>query len=217
VDEATWLSCTDPKPLLDFLRGGRTASDRKLRLFAVACCRRIWLHMPDECSRQAVEVGERYADGLTGDETRDAVWQAIRGLKEAAVADQDFERAAHLRGTERPVYDTMRRGTFYISSLVDDRDMCLFLRDIFSNPFRATPAIGPSVLRWNSGTVPRLARAAYEQRSLPEGRLDSSRLAVLADALEEAGCQNDEVLGHFRGQDGHWRGCWVLDAILDKE
>jgi hypothetical protein len=159
VDEATWLSCTDPKPLLDFLRGGLTVSDRKLRLFAVACYRSIWQHMPYECSRQAVEVGERYADGLTGDETRDAVWQAIRTLKDAAVAEKDFERAAHLRGTERPVYDSMSRGTFYISSLVDNRDMCLFLRDIFGNPFRATPAIGSSLLRWNSGTVPRLAQA----------------------------------------------------------
>jgi hypothetical protein len=200
--------------MLNFLRGGRTASDRKLRLFAVACCRSIWQHMPDECSRQAVEVGEQYADGLTGDEPREAVWQAIRGLKEAAVAEQDFERAAHLRGTERPVYHTMRRGIFYLSSLVDNHDRCLFLRDIFGNPFRATPTIGPSLLRWNSGMVPRLAQAAYDARLLPAGHLDAARLAVLADALEEAGCTDADILGHLRGPGHHVRGCWGVDLVL---
>jgi hypothetical protein len=58
--------------------------------------------------------------------------------------------------------------------------------------------IAPAVLQWNGGTAARLAQAAYEQRSLPDGRLDKARLAVLADALEEAGCQEQEVLTHRR-------------------
>jgi hypothetical protein len=62
--------------------------------------------------------------------------------------------------------------------------------------------------------VGRLAQAAYEQRSLPEGLLEPARLAVLADALEEAGCGDQEVLQHLRGQKEHWRGCWVLDLLL---
>jgi hypothetical protein len=61
-----------------------------------------------------------------------------------------------------------------------------------------------------------VARAAYEQRSLPEGLLEPARLGVLADALEEAGCRDQEVLDHLResGKD-HYRGCWAVDLILD--
>jgi hypothetical protein len=64
--------------------------------------------------------------------------------------------------------------------------------------------------------VGKLARAAYEERRLPSGELDLARLAVLADALEDAGCADAELLGHLRGTGPHVRGCHVLDAILGK-
>ena len=59
-----------------------------------------------------------------------------------------------------------------------------------------------------------LARAAYGRRTLPSGQLDRQRLAVLANALEEAGCTDAELLAHLRGPDPHVRGCWVLEEIL---
>jgi hypothetical protein len=61
-----------------------------------------------------------------------------------------------------------------------------------------------------------LAPAAYEERALPSGELDPARLAVLADALEDTGCADSEVLGHLRGPGPHVRGCWALDLILGK-
>src|SRR4051794_18490005 len=70
MTEAEWLACTDPYSMLEFL--GDQAWDRKRRLFAVACCRRIWHVIPHECARreqspepyyQALEAAERYADG----------------------------------------------------------------------------------------------------------------------------------------------------------
>jgi hypothetical protein len=90
------------------------------------------------------------------------------------------------------------------------------MRDIFGNPFRPAPAVGPAWLAWQAGAVPRLARAAYDGGRLPEGTLDPARLAVLADALEDAGCADPELLGHLRGPGPHVRGCWAVDLILGK-
>jgi hypothetical protein len=91
------------------------------------------------------------------------------------------------------------------------------LRDLFGPlPFRDVP-LDPSWLAWNAGTVRRLATAAYEERALPSGELDVGRFAVLADALEEAGCSDSEILGHLREKGGvHVRGCWAVDLLLGK-
>jgi hypothetical protein len=65
MDEAAWLNATDPAPMLAFLRGSGKATNRKLRLFAVACCRRIWPLLTDERSRRAVEALESYTERAT--------------------------------------------------------------------------------------------------------------------------------------------------------
>lgn len=89
------------------------------------------------------------------------------------------------------------------------------LRDIFGPlPFREVQ-FNPS---WRSPTVLALATAAYEERDLPSGHLDNTRLAMLADCLEESDCDNQEVLAHLRQQGAvHVRGCFVLDLILNRE
>jgi hypothetical protein len=90
------------------------------------------------------------------------------------------------------------------------------LRDIFGNPFHPLPMLGPAWFAWNDGAVRRLAQAAYDDRQLPAGTLDPSRLAVLADALEDAGCFDRAILDHLRGPGVHVRGCWCLDLLLEK-
>jgi uncharacterized protein YceK len=83
------------------------------------------------------------------------------------------------------------------------------VREVFGNPFRPV-RVDPAWLAWHGGTIPRLARAIYG-----DGAFD--RLLVLADALEEAGCGDPDVLGHLRGPRGvHIRGCFALDAVLGK-
>jgi hypothetical protein len=89
------------------------------------------------------------------------------------------------------------------------------LRDIFGNPFRPV-SVSSAWLAWHDGLVVRLAEAAYEERHLPDGRLDNARLAVLADALEEADCTDGQILGHLRSGGDHHRGCWALDLLLGK-
>jgi hypothetical protein len=78
------------------------------------------------------------------------------------------------------------------------------------------PVITSPFLAWNDGIVRQLAQAAYDERLLPSGHLDTARLAVLADALEEAGCADEELLGHLRGPGPHVRGCWLIDLLLGK-
>jgi hypothetical protein len=153
----------------------------------------------EENRLRSVELVERCADGdlLAGDLLVSGDPAALAAA--AVTADEDgSDRAARL------------------------------IRDIFSNPFRPLPPLGRRAaslweseldfaLRWNGGVIPDLARAAYEERSLPAGALHPARLAVLADALEEVGCTNAEILGHLRGPEIHVRGCWVVDLLLKKE
>ena len=90
----------------------------------------------------------------------------------------------------------------------------MMLRDIVGNPFRSPPPVHHDWLTWENGLVPSLAQAAFEERALPNGELDPIRLAILADALEDAGCNEAELLDHLRGPELHVRGCWAVDAIL---
>jgi hypothetical protein len=73
------------------------------------------------------------------------------------------------------------------------------------------------LLAWDGGTVWKLATTAYEERVLPSGTLDPARIAVLADALEDAGGGDAELLAHLRGPEPHVRGCWAIDLVLGKE
>jgi hypothetical protein len=83
------------------------------------------------------------------------------------------------------------------------------MRDIFGNPF-APATISSIWLTWNDGTVRSVAQAIYDDRAF-------DRLPILADALEDAGCDNADILTHCRSGGEHVRGCWVVDLLLGKE
>jgi hypothetical protein len=113
-----------------------------------------------------------------------------------------------------------------VMGLMDDPVRCTpadrirftdLLRCIFGNPFRPSPPLPATVLAWNDGTVRRIAEGIYEQRRMPDGTLDSGRLAILADALLDAGCGDEDLIQHFRSEGPHVRGCWAVDLILGEE
>ena len=197
VDER--LACTNPQTMLEFLRG--RASDRKLRLFACACCRRIWGLLAAEPLRQAVGAAERFADGLSGwDELEEASARAERaelpqrqegrGRPHPAGAALGAARMAALLACS----DVAARAAEYASAAVgyttaptmtsllwraavaaERRSQAALLRDAFGNPFRPT-ALDPT---WLTPTGVRLGQAAYEEPQLPSGELDTARLLVL--------------------------------------
>jgi hypothetical protein len=245
VDEAEWLACTDPTPMLDFLQG--RASGRKLRLFAVACCRRIWNLLRAEDSRAAIATAERFADGLT----RAEEWQATLALWDAyfdaeasgpefardhachSLLGQDafFAARSAARHAARAtafamspalaVADDLAEDSFDNAPLSGERAreqaaQVSLLRDVFGNPFRSPSPVPPAVLAWNDDIARRIAEGIYEERKLPEGTLDPAWLAILADALLDAGADDEELIRHCRGAGPHVRGCWAVDLILGK-
>jgi hypothetical protein len=210
MTEADWNRCTDLAAMLEFLRTSGRASDRKLRLFAVACFARIHPQAGDE-NRLVIELGERYADGYASDMERQTAWETIDIAKWQAVDSQDFEQAAHLWARQRPVVRAMTEGSGIIGLARSVRDgaAAVLVRCVFGNPFRPV-SLDPAWLAWNDGTVQRLTTAIYAERRFGD-------LPVLADALEEAGCDNREMLRHCREQGQvHVRGCWLVDLLLGK-
>jgi hypothetical protein len=98
----------------------------------------------------------------------------------------------------------------------EEAAQCTFLRDIVRSPFGLLPVLQPEVLAWNDRTVVRIAEGVYEERHMPEGTFDNGRLAILADALLDAGCDNEELIKHLGSAGPHVRGCWGIDLILNK-
>jgi hypothetical protein len=233
MTEAEWLECHDPIPMLEFLKG--KASDRKLRLFTVSCCRSIWHLLKDERLQQAVNVAESFADGTaSAKELADArgivrevgglpnestavraVWsttcnaigsKAAAGCK-AAIAALGRYLSITRSGKEWTVGSAEPLAPVYTADVVEEMmKQAQLLRDIFGNPFGPI-ALNPS---WLNSTVLALAHQMYESR-------DCSPMPILADALQDAGCDNEEVLHHCRCNGVHVRGCFVLDLLLGKE
>jgi hypothetical protein len=220
VTEEQWLACKDPRPMLGHL--GRV-SPRKLRLLTCACCRRAWDLLTDERSRRAVEVAESFAGGLADvGELR----RAQRGAQAACRLARQRHGPSAFRlfvaacltasaAARRPRFDPV---TEFVRGAKDRKDKtertarAALCRDLFGNPFRPASASAA----WGVPQVVALAQAAYEERLLPAGTLDPTRLAVLADALEEAGCDQADLLAHLRGPGPHVRGCWAVDLLLGK-
>src|SRR5947209_16243000 len=207
MTEADWLACADPEPMLEALYDG--ASQRKLRLFAVACCRRVWhLLATDDC-RQAIKLAERFADGLASEaELADAAEVVRTSWLEAAPANRRESAAYWLAGSaaERspePIIAAVG-GRVLAASGDEIGAQSRLLRCLFGNPAR--PArLDPA---WLTAAVVAVARVIYDARQFDD-------LPILADALEDAGCADADLLTHLRGPGPHARGCHALDAILE--
>jgi hypothetical protein len=227
MTEEGWLKAIDPGPMLQFLKG--RMSDRKLRLFACGCCRRIWDLITDKRSRLAVAVSESFADGIAGPtERRKAALSAHELLTQpiddfysapffaanAAVLTTGLPALRAATATSGAVQNAV---SFSISPSKNYPDplkvrekeeaiQAQYVRCIFGNPFRPV-TLNPS---WLTPTVLALANGIYQDKAF-------DRLPIRADALQDSGCDNEDVLNHCRQPGLHTRGCWTLDLVLGRE
>lgn len=239
-----WRRCKDPLVMIEGLKG--IASGRKGILYLCAGCRLIWDLLYDDCSKIAVEVAERYADGLATDEE---LWGA-NWAAECPTFGHDFEpRIWRPWGVGVPdsVRNLVKMGVLSEEQLEEDQpeiDPALksrllaaaslseaactsnpfrscwwiwyvsrldwpgdwLLRCVFGKPFLPPISLDPD---WLTSNVVTLAEGMYQERGF-------KRMPILGDALEEAGCGNEDVLKHCRSEMPHVRGCWVVDLILGK-
>jgi hypothetical protein len=210
MTEEQWLTGKVPRKLLDYaevyLKAARTkAGRRKLRLYACACCRRIWASLPEEPHRRAVEAAEAHADGRLDGTGLAAV------LSAALPALGGSWGGTAVRQLLKPRFGDSIRADLYAAWAAtqpreEARAQADVVRDLFGNPFRPAGVKRPW-LTWNGGTVVGLARQIYTERAF-------DRLPLLADALEDAGCDSADLLDHLRNNREHFVGCWALDLLI---
>ena len=216
MDEEDWNATTDPQAMLSFLRVDGKFSERKFLLFAVACFRRLRRVLSEEEQRESIDILEQMAEGTATPEMRRRAARATRRTINGEFGE-DSHYAATMLYRALVSGDAAGHAVHAVSGVTDealDRAECSgLLRDIFGNPYWI-PAIAPLWLSWNDGTILMLAEAAYQDPAQSSDTLDEHRLAILSDALEEAGCTDIDILDHLRSPGPHVRGCWVLDLIL---
>jgi hypothetical protein len=244
MTEAEWLACTDPEALLLHLLD--KASDRKLRLFAVACCRRLWDQLKDERSRSFLEVAERYADGQASGAEYQAAYQGARRAEDDEVAEDTRSPAGVLAGAFDAYFWRSPTGTavgLYSRALAKHAQLAS--NGVASHLADMAPPAGGTAaeenaawqMHWDEERALhcRLLRdsignpfrpvSARPEWLTPEAvalaqaiyeRHAFERLPALADLLHEVGYGDQEMLEHLRGPGPHARGCWALDLVLGK-
>ncbi|MFO0798218.1 MAG: hypothetical protein U0804_12140 [Gemmataceae bacterium] len=226
-----WREGQHTDRMLSLVRNLKKRDLRKIRLFAVACCRRVWDYYPTDAQRELVVALEDYVENRVPWKVVQAKRKPAREWVDRAFRDEiqamPYRDPYEPGETERPltpltyarcpIYatDTDVRDVMNVArdSMTNrlwaagdhDPEQCDWLRCIFGNPYEPV-TFEPS---WRTEAVVGLARGMYESR-------DFGPMPVLADALEDAGCASADILAHCRGPGPHVRGCWVVDLVLGK-
>jgi hypothetical protein len=210
MTEAEWIACADPALMLASL-GGRVP-ERKLRLLGCGCCRRAWRSLRDERSRRAIEVTEEFADGRVSPvelaiahEEAHRAWGTPAATAASEISELAWKDGIALRVASLAAWAP----TDQLSRAGEQRRQADVIRCVFGNPFRPSTPLPSAVLTWNDRTVRRIAEGIYAERAF-------DRLPILADALLDAGCDDEELIAHCRSEGPHVRGCWSVDLILGK-
>jgi hypothetical protein len=231
MTEAEWLACTDTGKMMRFLQD--KVSERKSRLFAVACCRRINRFIGNNEVTKGLETAERYSEGQIKENTarrwcgkvsrlRKALplinhaftpeWLAYHAVEFALTPKsagpsylQAHNEVCHAVAvaSNHPSSSPL----FHSAWCAESNELTRLLRDVVGpSPFR------PIMLESTrlTSTVKQLAQAIYEEKAF-------DRMPILADALIDAGCDSEEIISHCRQSGEHIRGCWVVDLLTERK
>jgi hypothetical protein len=214
MTEEEWLNTSDSRDLLRIAEAAGCVSDRKFRVFACACIRNVLPSVIGPDAFTIMEAGEQIADNWQSD--TDVMQEAYKRI--APHRDEfgniTWHLAIALSTPGQPsasVAATLARDgwssfQYRDSGSADMEAQVALVRDIFGNPFRPI-----DFAAWRTDTALALARQMYESR-------DFGAMPILADALQDAGCDSEDVLNHCRDTSAtHYRGCWVVDGVLGKE
>ncbi|QEL13461.1 hypothetical protein [Limnoglobus roseus] len=243
MTEAEWLRSRDLFSLLS--AEDPTVTGRKLRLFACHCLRSLGDVLPFE-SQECIKYMEKHLDGLLKwgdvvsrvnsrtipyllDTMASAAQLVTRGIPQLLVdptADHTASECAswaavlHRRGPNWRLWKDIVTYGGFVRIYTNEEEEAALLRnapaasadmfltawhDIAGNPFRPVAFDH----RWRTSTSIGLAQTMYDAR-------DFAAMPILADALQDAGCEDEAILGHCRGDGPHVRGCWVVDLVLGK-
>jgi hypothetical protein len=200
MTEEEWLSSNDPHLVLREVKASQF--ERKARLIAVAFAKRVLPIRKDPHFCRALEIAERHADGEAEE------WEVNESYSSTDPLTGRYDPILIYVFKPIPLWTSRHATSKFASSgavkLREEAAHCQLVRDIYGNPFRPI-TISSS---WLTSTVFALSRQMYDSR-------DFSAMPILADALQDAGCDNAAVLNHCRDAIGvHVRGCWVVDQVL---
>jgi hypothetical protein len=241
MTEAEWIACTDPMLMLQFLARNhnflaRNHNKRKALCFSTACCRRLQSLLDEytcgilsalsgatEVTLSLSEIEAFSNDALAHTDSLSylkgnpagcsrwlaayAVYYASEG--NAAGAALRAAQAIECVGKDPAHFNVAVPGPPSLGDPTERTAQVALLRCVFGNPFRKT-RVNPVWLSWNDSTVRRMAESIHDERVF-------ELMPVLADALEDAGCSNADILEHCRHPGEHVLGCWVIDLILSKD
>ena len=211
MKEQQWKTSVEPVDMLQYLNALAPGNARRFRLFGCACARRVWHVLKKRKSvranREAIEIAERFADGLANAKELQAALTAAKTPTCGSAANSNVYQAAvytaHFAARDAGWAGPGDWATQHGAELEAQAEL---VRDIFGNPFRKRPKVKKA---WLTDTALTLARQMYESR-------DFGAMPILADALQDAGCNSEDILSHCRGEGSHVRGCWVVDLVLGR-
>jgi hypothetical protein len=209
-----WLKGESPAALLYRAKQMKILKPRKALLFACGCYRLVWDKIRLASVREVVEKAEERADKKISQEEL-AEYRYLHGNPKLWSFDPYLQLSvsslitpkvipAHVAWLVRAALDPAKHE--HADKWEDCKPQANLVREILGNPYRAAKFDKA----WRTDTAVSLARTMYESREF-------SAMPILADALQDAGCDNEDILSHCRGAGPHVRGCWVCDFLLGKK